>query len=451
MRGLTQVKHLWLGLLVFVLVACGGGNAGDEPATVVPTLTDAERATFAPGLAENPLQMVLRPVRAVEDTVVDTINDLVDAEVVSPDTSFADDLEIEPSDLNASLSEAFGVSIALDNEAVSTVSDAISVVHRTLGQQISDELLSRSGLYVDVLAMDSPSDVLRALCDSDQGIVSIAWMDGVTYAAADAQACGDPELQIVAGDERRVALIDVSELPVLETAVLTATLSPDVTPSPEPTATETSTPTPEPTATLTPDTEPEETPESTPQPEEVGEPNTGTQALIIFHRALGTDDVSAVQGRIFCRLGFDDFETWLLPSLVMIANDLNPRSDLGEVVDYATVDLLVSAVAEGRCDAAGLTRNMFDALAPELAEGVRVAANSERIPYAILMYPLEVQLGVRLSLNEVFVELASDADEGMALRWLLGQQAVIPILEGDLAAFAAYMQVTGLDFEQLGN
>lgn len=458
MEGFKHLVRLMLvGFTLAIMAACGGGgDDNDQPATAVPTLTDAERAAFAPGLAENPLQMALRPIPAVETAIIELIGSLSEeGSGVTLDASVGDDLGVTVDELVGPLGELFGVTPVLDTEAVQTVGDVIVAVYDALGRQISDEIRERTGLYVEVITVERPADALQALCASNSGIVSIAWMDGVSYAAAETQLCGDPALQVVASNMMMGRdVIERVELPVLETATPTPTVDPDVTPSPVPTATETLTPTPSPEPTETPENETVEdaTPEATEEPVVNGDTRTGSPVLILLNRDLGTENIGAVQGRTFCRLGYDDFETWLLPSLLLIANDIDPLNDPGRVDDYDTPELLVSAVAEGRCDAAGLTQDMYDALESSLVDDLRVAAVSAEIPYAILMYPLPVQLGVRLSLNELFIELAVEEDgAGQSLRWLLGQAAVMPVDESMLAEFESFLQATGLNFEQLGN
>lgn len=48
-----------------------------------------------------------------------------------------------------------------------------------------------TGLSVEIVAVERPAEALAALCESPEGVVSIAWLDGLTALAADAQGCGD--------------------------------------------------------------------------------------------------------------------------------------------------------------------------------------------------------------------------------------------------------------------
>mgnify|MGYP002335985059 CR=1 FL=1 len=48
-----------------------------------------------------------------------------------------------------------------------------------------------TGLSLEIVAGERPAEALAALCASPDGIVSIAWLDGLSALAANAQGCGD--------------------------------------------------------------------------------------------------------------------------------------------------------------------------------------------------------------------------------------------------------------------
>jgi ABC-type phosphate/phosphonate transport system substrate-binding protein len=54
-----------------------------------------------------------------------------------------------------------------------------------------------TGLSVQIIAVERPAEALAAICASPEGVVSVAWLDGLTALAADAQGCGDLTLTAV--------------------------------------------------------------------------------------------------------------------------------------------------------------------------------------------------------------------------------------------------------------
>lgn len=437
----------WVLLLVLILAGCGAGGDDDSAAveptvTPAPTLAPEERTTFDSGTAENPLQLVISPV----DIVADRLNEILAVEFrvglnrLRPNAELStlglDDL----TDLNPALRRDFDVELPPDaGESLDTLTDLVAAVQALIAGQVADALLARSGLHFELVLTDAHADALAALCASGGGLVALPWLDGVTYTAAVAQNCGQPLLRIA---RRNVALAGPDEYFTPLSAVPPATAVPAVEA----------------------DAEAESTPEADDAAQELAEdtstetePTTLTAALLSFGAAgvivadasLGTSDLGLVSGRTFCRVDLRDFYSWLLPSLVLQTRGLDLDRAAANVVDYADSAALLRAVGRGDCAAAGLPREAYDALAP--VEGARVIFETVAMPYGILMTPLEVGLGVRLSLVEHLPALAADAQDGRALYLLLGQAALLPVEPGDLADLDAFMQSTGLDFAQLGD
>jgi ABC-type phosphate/phosphonate transport system substrate-binding protein len=245
----------------------------------------------------------------------------------------------------------------------------------------------KTKLDIEVVTVIRYAEALAALCESGSGQVSAAWLDGVTYTAALAQNCGIPTLQVRRDTNR--------------------------------------------------------------------ENDTGEAGQIIVNGDLGSTELSLVTGRTFCRIGYDDFYSWLLPVLVARSQRIDLLSVPSDVVDYEDVPSLVKAVADGDCAAAGISEDAFtryeDELTEVVREGIRISVTSIAFPYDILMYPIEVQLGVRLSLNDALVEIAEDAETSEILRTLLGQDELAEVEPNDLAALTEFMNSTGFDFAQMGN
>jgi ABC-type phosphate/phosphonate transport system substrate-binding protein len=248
-------------------------------------------------------------------------------------------------------------------------------------------ILEQSGLTVKVELVERYAEALAALCDSSSGQVSVVWLNGVSYIAARAENCGTPVLQVERGTRR--------------------------------------------------------------------DAKTGEAATIIVNADANISTISALRGKAFCRIAYDDFYTWLAPSLILKANGLNPLSDVSSVADYEDIPALVEAVAEGDCDAAGIPSDALDVYADaigDISETVDTLTTTDiAFPFAVLMIPPDVQLGTRLTLNEVLVNLAENSTTAVKMRALLGQNAIIPISADDFTDLVDFVETTRLDFSQLGN
>jgi ABC-type phosphate/phosphonate transport system substrate-binding protein len=60
-------------------------------------------------------------------------------------------------------------------------------------------VLQQSGIAVQVELVERYAEAVAALCGSSSGQMSVAWLDGASYFAANAQNCGIPVLQVERG------------------------------------------------------------------------------------------------------------------------------------------------------------------------------------------------------------------------------------------------------------
>lgn len=246
-------------------------------------------------------------------------------------------------------------------------------------------ILEESGLVVQVELVERDAEALAALCDSSSGQVAVAWLNGLSYVAAQAQNCGQPALQVERGARQ--------------------------------------------------------------------DARTGEAASIIAGEGGSVTTFASLRGKAFCRLSYDDLYSWLIPSLMMRANGVDPLA-LETVTDYETIPELVGAVAEGDCDAAGIPANALEEFADEIedvAENVVVLDTSIEFPLAILVVPLQVPLGTRLSLNDSLEAIAENSSTAVRMRPLLGQNALFAVTTTDFITITDFIGSTGLDFSQLGN
>src|SRR5262249_2028247 len=149
---------------------------------------------------------------------------------------------------------------------------------------------------------------------------------------------------------------------------------------------------------------------------------------IIVNKDAKITTISELTNKKLCRIAADDFYTWLVPTLMMKAGQVDPLTAPKSVTDYSDVDALVAAVVSGDCDAAGIAKTDYDAIANSDTEGaVDVLTESIPIPYNILLIPLEVPLGVRLQLTDALVTMAGDTQQARTLKTLLDQDALVRV------------------------
>lgn len=237
--------------------------------------------------------------------------------------------------------------------------------------------------HVDVMLVDTHAEVIDVVCGHDRP--AIGWLDGWTYLVAEASGCATPRY-IAVGQGGRTGLrgMIVRHVPWRPVAE-------------------------------------GETP---PAP---------------------IDTVTDLAGRRFCRLGYEDVASWLLPALTMRARGVDPVTGLASVTDYANVEDLIRAVYTGECEAAGMAPDALDGLDleslgldrlqptmdpldPGNAEAIKAAEvilppldaavvpleTTVEVPSAVMVYPRIVQLDVRDRLEQSLSALVGRGDAASA-------------------------------------
>lgn len=243
-------------------------------------------------------------------------------------------------------------------------------------------LLEVSGLNLIVERVDTDAEALAALCASPNGDVTVAWLNGVAYAAAYAQGCGTAQLQIQRG-ERASAV-------------------------------------------------------------------SGDEARIIVTDDLEAGSVGDLSDTVFCRLGYDDLYSWLIPSLMLRTAGVTSTA-LEVINDYGDdAETMLADVAAGTCDAAGISASQFEALAnASTRSGVRRLQESVTIPFAVLLYPEQVPLGQRSALTEALVTIGNGTRSTL-LEPLLDQDGVVPAADDDFNSLRSFLNRAGIDLAEAG-
>ncbi len=324
-RMTHHASLITLALFVFVLAGC----RREAPQALPPTITATPRSTPLPavatdipaGAAGNPIQIVIRPQTA---------------------------------------------------ESTAKASAAV----------IEDALRKQTGLDLQVVLVTRYAEALGALCDSNADKAAIAWVDGITYAAAYAQKCGTAALEVERGTGRNV--------------------------------------------------------------------ETGSVIQIVASKKAAFTGIGGLKDSKFCRVSYDDNATWLIPSLMMQAGNVRPLADLASVTDYDDLTALLDAVVSGKCEAAGVPKTAVDEADSDTRDALDVLASSAELPYAVMLVPEDVPLGVRVSLVDAFDSLTSNTTSARALKDLTGQDALKRVTDDDFSDLRDFVSSARVDLAKLG-
>lgn len=143
---------------------------------------------------------------------------------------------------------------------------------------------------------------------------------------------------------------------------------------------------------------------------------------IIARADSDINSVSDLAGKTFCRSDPLSTSSWIIPSLTMRANGVNPDTDLAEVVDAGSHDAVVAAVYNGDCDAGATyvdARGSIEEDNPDVMDVVKVVELTADIP------------------NDG-VQFIPDMDEDLKTKIINGLLAISGTEEGKEALDTAY-------------
>jgi phosphonate transport system substrate-binding protein len=104
---------------------------------------------------------------------------------------------------------------------------------------------------------------------------------------------------------------------------------------------------------------------------------------LITQADSGIGSIADLEGKTFCRPDPLSTSGWIIPSLSMRAEGINPEQDLAEIVDAGSHDAVVAAVYNGDCDAGATyvdARGTLEEEEPDVMEKVVVFHLTADIP-----------------------------------------------------------------------
>lgn len=178
---------------------------------------------------------------------------------------------------------------------------------------------------------------------------------------------------------------------------------------------------------------------------------TSTYAGQIITRAdSGIETIADLEGKTFCRPDPLSTSGWIIPSLTLRAEGIEPDTDLGEIVDAGGHDAVVLAVYDGQCDA-GATfvdarSNVSDEIA-DVMEQVVVIQESPPIPNDTISVIPDMPAEVRQALVDAFLQISSDDPE--LLSEVYSWEALQEVDDGFYDGFRQQLDASGLDITDL--
>lgn len=137
----------------------------------------------------------------------------------------------------------------------------------------------------------------------------------------------------------------------------------------------------------------------------------------IFVRAdSGINTIADLKGKTFCRPDPLSTSGWIIPSITLRANGINPDTDLAQVVDAGSHDASVAGVYNGDCDAGSSfvdARTNIEEDYPDVMDVIKVIEISADIPNDGVQYVPSFPREMRDRINNALLAI-SQTEAGQA-------------------------------------
>lgn len=177
------------------------------------------------------------------------------------------------------------------------------------------------------------------------------------------------------------------------------------------------------------------------------------QGQLVTRADTGITSVADFAGKTFCRPDPTSTSGWVIPSITMQAEGIDPETDLAEIIDAGGHDAVIISVYNGDCEVGSTfvdARTNVEEEFPDVMDVVTVIQESAPIPNDTISFLPDLDPEVKDALVAVFLDLAS-TEEGLAIldsvySWSGMEETDDSFYDG----FRQQLEAAGIDFEELG-
>ena len=171
---------------------------------------------------------------------------------------------------------------------------------------------------------------------------------------------------------------------------------------------------------------------------------------IIARKDSGITKISDLKGKTFCRPDPNSTSGWIMPSLLLKANGVNPDTDLKAVKDSGGHPGVVKAVYNKECDAGatyGDARSTVASDLPDVNDQVIVLATTAAIPNDTVAFQPSVPKDIQDKVTQALVDMAGNADSLKLLTNLYSWTGVQKVDDTFYDPFRQFLQSAGVNIE----
>jgi phosphonate transport system substrate-binding protein len=178
------------------------------------------------------------------------------------------------------------------------------------------------------------------------------------------------------------------------------------------------------------------------------------QGQLVTHVDSGVESVEDFAGKTFCRPDPTSTSGWVIPSITMQAEGIDPENDLANIIDAGGHDAVIISIYNGDCEVGSTfvdARTNVEEDFPDVMDVVIVIGTSAPIPNDTISFLPDLDPAVRGTLIASFLKLTT-TDEGLEiLDSVYSWSGMEEVEDSFYDGFRQQLEAAGIDFESLGD
>jgi len=163
----------------------------------------------------------------------------------------------------------------------------------------------------------------------------------------------------------------------------------------------------------------------------------------------GIESLEDLAGTTFCRPDPLSTSGWIIPSITLAANGIDPETDI-EVVDVGSHNNVIAAVYNGECDAGASyvdARGTIEDDYPDVKDVVVVITESADIPNDTVSFAPDVPADVRENVVTALLDIDASEEGKTALEQQYEIEGLEPVEDSFYDAFRVDLDASGFSVE----
>jgi polar amino acid transport system substrate-binding protein len=181
--------------------------------------------------------------------------------------------------------------------------------------------------------------------------------------------------------------------------------------------------------------------------------STFYQGQLVTRNDTGVESIEDFVGLTFCRPDPTSTSGWVIPSIDMQANGIDPENDLADIIDTGGHDAVIISIYNGDCEVGSTFVDARDGVAeefPDVYDVVTVISQSPPIPNDTISFLPDIDPDVRDALVATFLDMASTEEGLEILADVYSWSGMEEVEDSFYDGFRQQLEAAGIDFESLG-